>query len=76
MNGMQLYAELERSNPSLVKRIVFITGGAFTPAALKFLATIPNPNITKPFDADTLQKLVRMSLARVACTRRALGAAS
>lgn len=76
MNGMQLYAELERTSPALLKRIVFITGGAFTEPALKFLAAIPNPNVTKPFEADTLKKLVRMTLARVAGTRRALGAAS
>jgi signal transduction histidine kinase len=76
MNGMQLYTELERTSPELVKRIVFITGGAFTQAALKFLEGIPNPNITKPFDADTLLKLVRMALARVAGTRRILGAVS
>jgi CheY-like chemotaxis protein len=76
MNGMQLYAELERSKAALVKRIVFITGGAFTPAAVKFLSTIPNPNITKPFEADTLAKLVRMALTRVASARRDFGAAS
>jgi signal transduction histidine kinase len=71
MNGMQLYAELERTDPALVKRMVFITGGAFTPAALQFLATVPNPTITKPFEADTLTKLVRMALARVSGARRA-----
>jgi len=70
MNGMQLYAEIERSHPALVKRMVFITGGAFTQAALQFLATVPNPNITKPFEADTLAKLVRMALARVSGRRR------
>jgi FixJ family two-component response regulator len=76
MNGMQLYAELERADPALVEGMVFITGGAFTPSALQFLAKVPNPTISKPFEADTLTKLVRMALARVAGTRRALGAAS
>jgi CheY-like chemotaxis protein len=76
MNGMQLYVELERSNPALVQRIVFITGGAFTPAASNFLAKIPNPNITKPFETDTLTKLIRMTLARNVDLRHALGAAS
>jgi len=76
MSGMQLYAELEHSNPALLKRIVFVTGAAFTQPALQFLASVPNPNISKPFETDTLVKVVRMTLARVSSTRRALGAAS
>jgi signal transduction histidine kinase len=76
MNGMQLYAELERSQPALLRRIVFMTGGAFTSAARQFLASIPNLSVTKPFEADALTKAVRLTLLRNAPEARPLGAAS
>ena len=66
MNGMQLYAELEHSHPALAKRIIFMTGGAFTPAARQFLASIPNLNLSKPFEPDALTKAVRLTLSPTA----------
>ena len=48
-----------------------MTGGAFTASAREFLARIPNLSITKPFEADTLTRATRVTLARLARTRRA-----
>ena len=64
MSGMDLYAELARTSPELLDRIVFVTGGAFTPAARSFLERVPNARLEKPFSPVTLRELV----ARVAKT--------
>jgi CheY-like chemotaxis protein len=58
MTGMDLYAELLRSNPSAVGRIVFMTGGAFTPRARAFLETVSNPCLEKPLDMSKLRGLI------------------
>jgi hypothetical protein len=44
--------------PDQVQRIVFMSGGAFTPRAREFLTVVPNPRIDKPFDTPTLLRLV------------------
>jgi len=41
MTGMELYAELARRAPDQVAKVVFLTGGAFTPAARAFLERTP-----------------------------------
>jgi CheY-like chemotaxis protein/anti-sigma regulatory factor (Ser/Thr protein kinase) len=65
MSGMDLYEELEKHRPGVQERIVFMTGGAFTERAAKFLATVPNPKLTKPFDLAMIERVVaRMLRAR------------
>jgi PAS domain S-box-containing protein len=54
VSGMDLYAELEREHPELLPRVVFLTGGAFTPRAEQFLAAVSNPMVRKPFGLDEL----------------------
>ncbi len=63
MTGMDLHAELGRTAPELRDRMIFLTGGAFTPAAEKFLLDVPNPRIEKPFEAATLRALVQRMVA-------------
>ena len=58
MTGMDLHEWLAGRDPALAARMVFITGGAFTPRALKFLAGAGNLRIEKPFDPNNFQKLV------------------
>jgi signal transduction histidine kinase len=58
MTGMDLYAALSASAPDLAKRIVFMTGGAFTPQGRDFLDDVPNQSVEKPFDTPTLKTLV------------------
>jgi len=55
MTGMDFYAELGRRAPDLAARVVFMTGGAFSSAARRFLESVPNRRITKPFTADALR---------------------
>lgn len=63
-SGMDLYEALERVAPALVPRVVFITGGAFTPAAADFLERVPNTCVRKPFEAEKVCSVVRQMLAR------------
>ncbi len=61
MTGMDLYAELNRLAPEQARRVVFMTGGAFTPRALSFLQEVPNPKLSKPLDLRQLRALVDRS---------------
>ncbi len=58
MTGMDLYAELEKRAPELAGRVVFMTGGAFTPRAVSFLQEISNPKIGKPLKLEELRMLI------------------
>jgi two-component system cell cycle sensor histidine kinase/response regulator CckA len=59
MTGMDVHAELSRVAPDMVERIVFMTGGAFTPSARSFLDTVPNQRLEKPFVTQNLRAVVR-----------------
>ncbi|MFL5344037.1 MAG: PAS domain S-box protein [Hyalangium sp.] len=58
MTGMDLYAELEKTAPELAGRVVFMTGGAFTPRAVSFLQSVANPKLGKPLNLEELRMLV------------------
>jgi nitrogen-specific signal transduction histidine kinase len=64
MTGMELHAELSRTRPEIARRMIFLTGGAFTDAAREFIARVPNPQIEKPFDSQRLRDLIRALLDR------------
>ncbi|WP_338873101.1 two-component regulator propeller domain-containing protein [Myxococcus stipitatus] len=64
MTGMDLYDALVRTAPAVAERVVFITGGAFTPTARTFLERVENPRVEKPFDPEALRGLVRAEVAR------------
>jgi CheY-like chemotaxis protein len=59
ITGMDLYEEVRRTKPALAERIVFMSGGTFTPRTREFLATVKNPALDKPFDLSTLNTLLR-----------------
>ena len=58
MTGMELHALVAERKPGVEKRFVFMTGGAFTPRAAEFLATMRNPRLDKPFDLAALRTIV------------------
>ena len=62
MTGMDLYRELLRRAPAQAKKFVFMTGGAFTADASRFLDGIANPSLEKPVKASRLRDLVRSLL--------------
>jgi hypothetical protein len=55
---MELYDQLLRRQARLVERMVFITGGAFTPAANEFLDRVPNERLEKPFAVPAVRAIV------------------
>ncbi|NMO22476.1 PAS domain S-box protein [Pyxidicoccus fallax] len=61
MTGMDLYNELGRCAPEQAGRMVFMTGGAFTPRTVNFLRDVPNLKISKPLDLTQLRELVGRS---------------
>jgi PAS domain S-box-containing protein len=58
VTGMDLYAVLCELDRQQAERIVFMTGGAFTPSARAFLNSVPNPRLEKPFEVQELRALV------------------
>jgi PAS domain S-box-containing protein len=58
MTGMELHAALERVAPDQARRMVVLTGGAFTEGGRAFLARVALPLVEKPFDAARLRELV------------------
>jgi CheY-like chemotaxis protein len=58
LTGMDLHATVAEKYPGIERRFVFMTGGAFTPRAAEFLATVRNPRLDKPFDLATLRSIV------------------
>jgi signal transduction histidine kinase len=65
VSGSELYAKLEQIAPHLRSRVIFLTGGAFTPEASHFLAHVDNLRVHKPFDPNTLRAAVQELLVRV-----------
>ncbi len=58
MSGMDLHAELARTAPELAARMVFMTGGAYTASAQRFLDAVPNRRLEKPFKPEALEALI------------------
>jgi CheY-like chemotaxis protein len=54
MNGMDLHAAIARVAPEQVARMIFMTGGAFTPQARDFFDQVGCPTLEKPFERATL----------------------
>jgi CheY-like chemotaxis protein len=59
MTGMELHAELTRRVPDQARKMIFMTGGAFSEEAASFLARVTNPTVEKPFKTTDLRRLVR-----------------
>ena len=64
MSGIELYAELLRLYPETARRVVFLTGGAFTPEANAFLDRVDNERMDKPFNSDALRRMVQKIATR------------
>ena len=59
MSGMTFYERLQEVAPDMARRVVFASGGAFTPKAQAFFETCTNPRIDKPLDPLALRELIR-----------------
>jgi CheY-like chemotaxis protein len=59
VSGKDLYEWVNGQSPDLARRIVFITGGAFTSTSKDFLSNVHNIKLEKPIESGELMALVR-----------------
>jgi CheY-like chemotaxis protein len=59
LTGIDLHRELSRLAPEQAERMIFLTGGAFTEKARRFLSETPREYVEKPFAPANLRALVR-----------------
>ncbi|MBM4363618.1 MAG: response regulator, partial [Deltaproteobacteria bacterium] len=62
MTGLDLHAALRAERPGEEQRIVFMSGGSFSPAVDEFLARTPNRRLAKPFDLAELERVLGRAL--------------
>lgn len=58
LSGIELHELLERDDPELARRTVFLTGGAFSGRAQTFLEAVGQPHLEKPVDLKTVRDLL------------------
>lgn len=61
-SGADLFEALERELPGSEQRMIFMTAGAFTVRARRFLSRVSNPWLKKPFEAGEIQAIVKRYL--------------
>jgi signal transduction histidine kinase len=59
IGGPDIFRMIEERWPAQARRVVFMTGGAFTPTLQAFVATTTQPVLAKPFTRDGLSSLAR-----------------
>ena len=64
MNGMQVYERMLQERPSIMERLVFMTGGAYTPEARAFLDQHIDAQLEKPFDMTRFEGLLKLKIRR------------
>jgi PAS domain S-box-containing protein len=62
MSGMDLHERLSAERPEVATRLVFMTGGAFTPRARAFLESTSAGRLEKPFKKQDLLALLHALL--------------
>ncbi len=62
MTGIDVYDAVKAISVSQAERMVFMTGGAFTPRSRAFLDQVSNQRIEKPFATRGLRSIVRAVL--------------
>jgi len=69
VSGMDVHERVAWERPELAQRFVFVTGGAFTERARKFVDEVGLPVIEKPFDLTKLPALLRERAAAASRNR-------
>jgi signal transduction histidine kinase len=62
LSGPELYREVERREPRLTSRFVFVTGDILNPRTRAFLARTGAPQLEKPFTVESVKRVVRRAL--------------
>ncbi|NUP05338.1 MAG: response regulator [Polyangiaceae bacterium] len=64
LTGADVYEHLTRRNTGIERRLVFMTGGAVTEYGRRFLASVPNLRLDKPFDSIALEQALLATVER------------
>jgi CheY-like chemotaxis protein len=62
MSGEELLRTLREVAPEQAKRVVMMTGGAFTPRSEEFLSALDRPHLTKPLTLEGLHAAIQKAL--------------
>jgi signal transduction histidine kinase len=65
ISGPEVYATIRERWPDILPHLVFMTGGAFTPATADFIGQGLTPMLPKPFRLDDLNKLIRERVGKI-----------
>jgi two-component system cell cycle sensor histidine kinase/response regulator CckA len=58
VSGVDVHQWLAKTHPTVAERVVFLSGGAFTPKAASYIAGVTNRQLDKPFVSAELKQLV------------------
>jgi CheY-like chemotaxis protein len=58
VDGVAFYEHLQTTRPTLVPRLFFQTGGAYTDRAARFVSEVDRPVFRKPLDLDAFEALL------------------
>ena len=64
MSGMDLHTAIAAIDADQVTKMVFMTGGAFTPEAQRFFDQVGSPTLEKPFDRASLMAVIESMVRR------------
>ena len=62
LDGVGFYRELERCQPHLLPRVVFLTGDVLSSESRTFFAQVDNPRLEKPFKAEAVRRVIQQVL--------------
>jgi len=62
MSGIDVYQEVRQLDADQAERMVFMTGGAFTPRVVEFLSVVSNAKIDKPLERSALREAIRRTV--------------
>lgn len=63
LTGMDVFNHVRHLRPGEERRFIFVTGGTFTESAERFLASVPNQVIRKPFTPADIVRAATLSMA-------------
>ncbi len=58
MTGMELYSKVKQRIPHIAEKMIFYTGGAFTPSSRAFAEQMRNRCLEKPLDMKRVQQMI------------------
>lgn len=64
MDGYQLFEALQQQAPEVCSTVIFVSGGAFTPATRRFISQATAPVVSKPFTGETLRAAIATVMRR------------